>query len=401
MQVALAYGLKELGLDLPEARMLRAHGDALVPPLADPVAAVREALEVPLDFPALRQAFTPDDRVAVVVDDHLTFLPDLLVPILDHVHSAGVPLSAITLLTPPGADTSWSNLLSEPYRGMQLEVHDPAHRQRLSYLATTKAGRRIYLNRTVVDADQAVVLSRRDYDPILGYSGCEGSLYPLLSDAAALQEAAGQITTAAPGGEPWKAQREATEVAWLLGAPFMVQVIAGAGDELAGIIAGPASTGPEGQRRLDARWRVRVDQPADTVLAALGGNPARHSFSDLAHAASAAARVVKSQGRIILLSDSEPVLGPGAALLQQTEDPDRALSLLRQQTPSDHAAAFLWASAAQQARIYLLCNLPADIIEELFAVPLEQPEQVQRLLKGEGSILVLPDAHKTLAVVDT
>jgi hypothetical protein len=63
------------------------------------------------------------------------------------------------------------------------------------------------------------------------------------------------------------------------------------------------------------------------------------------------------------------------------------------------AAAFLWASAAARARIYLLSGLEPEIVEELFATPLDNAGQAQRLLAGAASCLVLEDAHKTMAVL--
>ena len=41
-------------------------------------------------------------------------------------------------------------------------------------------GRRLYLNRTLVDADFVVVLSGRDYDPLTGYAGAEAAIFPAL-----------------------------------------------------------------------------------------------------------------------------------------------------------------------------------------------------------------------------
>ena len=75
----------------------------------------------------------------------------------------------------------------------------PADRRGLSYLATTRRGRRIYLNRTAVDADQLVLLTRRSYDCRMGYAGGEGALFPALSDEAARQEAARQALLRCPG----------------------------------------------------------------------------------------------------------------------------------------------------------------------------------------------------------
>ena len=65
---------------------------------------------------------------------------------------------------------------------MRTEIHDPADRRKLAYLATTGAGRRVYLNRTLVDADFVIVLSGRDYDPLTGYAGAEVAVFPALSD---------------------------------------------------------------------------------------------------------------------------------------------------------------------------------------------------------------------------
>src|SRR5437588_504012 len=96
---------------------------------------------------------------------------------------------AITLLCPPTSEAcAGSEALTAELRQVRVEVHDPSDRKHLSYLATTRRGRRIYLNRTAVDADQLVVLARRSYDPLLGYAGSEGSLFPALSDEATLKE---------------------------------------------------------------------------------------------------------------------------------------------------------------------------------------------------------------------
>jgi nickel-dependent lactate racemase len=343
---------------------------------------------------------TPDDHVTIVVDEGLPHLADLLTPVLEHVTGAGISPDAITLLcAPPVTSQDWIEDLPEEFQDVRIEVHDPNERRKLAYLATTGRGRRVYFNRTAVDADQLVVVSRRGYDPALGYSGSEGTLYPALSDEATRQELAGQLSMAAPEEQAWPVRKEAAEVAWLLGAPFMVQVIEGPGEEVAHVLAGLADTGEEGQRLLNARWRVEVDRPADIVLAGVSTDPARQTFADLARALAVASRVVKPGGRIILLSGASPVLGPGADLLRQAEDAAGALALLRDKKPADLAAAFQWAHAAQQAAIYLLSAWPADTVEEMFAVPLDDASQVQRLLDTGGDCIVLADANKTLALV--
>src|SRR5262249_58527419 len=137
----------------------------------------------------LRRALTPDDHVTIVIDERLPRLADLLIPLLEHVSSAGVAPEAITLLCPPTSSRQpWLEELPEAFEEVRLEVHDPKDRRRLSYLATTRKGRRLYLNRSVVDADQVVVLSGRRSDPLLGQGGAAGAIYPALSDEATRRE---------------------------------------------------------------------------------------------------------------------------------------------------------------------------------------------------------------------
>jgi nickel-dependent lactate racemase len=399
MRIGIEFGRERLELEAPEGDRVSVHGPASAPPLPDPPAAIRDALESPLGFPALRRALTPDDHVVVVLDEHLPRLAELLTPVLEHVRQAGVAPEAVTVLSPPPASTQgWLDDLPDAFQDVHVEVHDPGNRRQLSYLATTRQGRRLYLNRTAVDADQLIVLSGRGYDPLLGYSGAEGTLYPALSDEATRQELYDQLSLAVPGSAPWPVRREAEEVAWLLGAPFFVQVIEGAGEAVAHVLAGLADTSGEGQRRLDAHWRGIVARRAETVVAGVSGDPARHGFADLAAGLAAAARVVKPNGHIVLLSQGTPTLPAAADLLRQAESPAQGLDLLRRHKPAGMTAAFQWAHAVQKARVYLLSGLPAETAEELFATPLDHAGQVQRLLDGGGSFLVLPDAHKTLAV---
>jgi nickel-dependent lactate racemase len=251
----------------------------------------------------------------------------------------------------------------------------------------------------MVDANQVIVLTGRGYDPLLGYSGAEGALYPALSDDVTRLEEYGPMTMAAPGPSPYRLQREAAEVAWHLGVPFLVQVIVGADSEIIHVLAGPVETSGEGQRLLDERWRVQVDAPADIVLAGVGGNPASHTFDDLARAFACAARVVKPQGKIILVTAARPVLGQQADWLRRADDPGTVLNAMLQHKAPDQQGIFLWASAAQQATLYLMSKLPSEIAEELFTTPVQNADEVQRLVAGNGSCLILPDAHKTMAVL--
>jgi nickel-dependent lactate racemase len=400
MRASIAWAEHSLELEIREHHLVPAQRAPIAPNLADPVQSLRDALEHPLDYPALRLALTPDDHVAVVVDEGVPHLARLLVPLLEHLRQARVQPGAITLICPPPSSAQpWLDELPDDFQDVHIEVHQPADRKKLAYLATTKKNRRVYLNRTAVDADQLVLLTRRGFDPLLGYSGAETALYPGLCDQATADEFRTQFDCQPPDAEPRPVQAEAREVAWLLGAPFFVQVIEGAGAAVAHVLAGPLESSPAGQRLLEARWRVEFERPADVVVASVVGNPALHTIDELARAFFTAARIAKPGGSIVLLSDITPELGPGFDFFRRHDDPALVQQLLLREKPPDLAAGYLWASAADQARLYLLSGLIDDVAEDLFAIPLQSPEQAQKLLAGETTCALLPDAHKTLAVL--
>lgn len=368
-------------------------------PVRDARAAVFEALDHPMGFEPFRRALTPDDRIALVVDESLPRLPDLIAGVLEYLAGAGIPPSAVTAISPPGSGQHWINDLPDTMADLQTEVHQPADRNKLSYLAATKEGHRIYLNRTLVDADQAVILSGRGYDPLLGYSGGVGSVYPGMADAESVRSLVPKLSPQTLPDGSWPVHAEALEVAWLLGSPFFVQVIEGTGDEIAGVVAGFADTAGEGADRLNDRWKAAAGEAADTVVVTLSGDPERHDFAALARAAATGARVVKPGGTVIILSEADPDIGRAADVLRRTDEPPEAVKVLFREKPADAGPAVQWAWAAGRAKLYLASEIRPTTVEEMFATPLSGPKDVQALLDAGGRTLIVPDAHKSWITV--
>jgi nickel-dependent lactate racemase len=399
MQVTVNFGRSRIELEAISSRVI---GGARPPDpgVADPPAAVRAALEAPFEYPALRRALTPDDHVTVVVDERLPGLAYLLVPILEHLTRAGVAAHAVAILVPPSTTGQrWIDDLPDEFQEARVEVHDPTNRKRLRYLATTRGGRRLYLNQHVVDADQVVVLSGRRYDPVTGCSGAEGAIFPDLADAETRTELGSNGRLIVPDDEPWPAMKEAIETSWLLGAPFFVQIIEGSGDGVAAVVAGTTEASVEGRSRLDSRWLQRIPGAADVVVASVSGDPARHTFDDLAAAAACAARVVRPGGRIVLLSEVAAAPGPAFDLLRGVDDPGELASRLGPNPEVEQLPVARWAIAADHARLTVLSKINPEAVEELSATPLQDAGQTQRFLDAGGTCLFLDDAHKALATL--
>jgi nickel-dependent lactate racemase len=402
-EIELHAGKLDWSFDLPDGSLVTVQPRVPIhAPLADVRAAVWDAFENPyrLDFP-LRRAFTPDDRIALVVDEHLPQIGLLVTETLKYLSSAGIGPDSVTILTAPSTGlNAWIDELPDEFADVHTEVHQPGDRKNLSYLATTKKGKRVYLNRTLVDADQIVVISGRRYEPLLGYGGCEGSIYPALCGGETREGIGEDLNFQAPTLAPTKSRAEAAEIASLLGSTIYLQVVEAAGDGISNIIAGLINSSDEGIRLLDDRWRFTLGEPVDVVLAVVGGNYWSHEFDAVAYAAANAARAVKEDGVIVVVADGEPSLGESMELLRGAEEPKAALRLLRDKKPGDLAAAFAWTSAAMHARIYLASGLRPELVEEIFATPILSPGELQRLLNIGGICLFLPDAQKSMIVVE-
>jgi nickel-dependent lactate racemase len=400
----IAWGPHSEDFDLPEDRLAktdRAVPRAVPPVVTDLAAAVTAALETPFEFPSLRRALTPEDHVVIVLDPALHAPARFLTPLLRYLREARIDPAAVTILClSADQDQLWVDDLPDEFQEVRIETHNPGDRKALAYLATTQAGRRIYLNRTAVDADQVVVLTRRGYDSLLGHAGGPGVLYPGLSDNETWQEIRSHLSMRSPQSTHWKVKQEADEVCWLLGAPFFVQVIEGPGDTVSRIVGGTLESCREAERLMDADWKVALDEPVDLAIATITGEPAHQTLVEMARALAHASRLVKPSGRVVLLCDIEPELGPSAQIIRDEEEIHIARHRLHDEKPPDLEAGYLWITAAEKAKLYVLSQMSPDTIEEMFATPLDKASQIERLAKGAESFIVLPDAHKTFTLLN-
>lgn len=391
----IRFAEEELTLSLPDGVLRRPVGGMPVQPLPDVRAAAAAALAEPLEFPSLYRALTPDDHIAIVVREELAGVAGLLDAVMEQLERAGVSRAAVTLVVPPRAFPQGSDWRG-PHADLALEVHEPATASRLAYLASTKAGRRIYLNRTVVDADQVVFISRVGFDPLFGYSGGLTELFPLLSDQATRHEFFQRPSQMRSGQAHGPAEAEAEEVGWLLGLPLFIQALETCQDQLSHVVAGTAA--PVRARTcalLDRQARFSAGN-ADLVIATLTGTGLRQTLGDVAAALETASRVVRPGGRIVVLSRARPELSAGFEMLRAAPTPERGLSQARQADTPDAVSVWQWLCALQHAKVTLLSGLTAEVAEELFVTPMDDPGQLAKLVQAAETVLLIPDAHRCL-----
>jgi nickel-dependent lactate racemase len=400
----LHYGLdSSLELEIPADRLVAECRSPAGGRVADIGQALASALDEPLGFPPLAKAIVPQDRVTVALEPGLPQAAEIVAGIVDYLCRAGAEASDITILrtqddVEAGAEDPRSRLNGLGAGQVGLETHQPDDRSQLMYLAATRKGRPIYLNRTLCDADVVVPIGCLRPDPAIAYHGVFGGLYPTFSDTKTLARFRNPHLVE-PGNELIaKARHEVDIVGWLSGTQFAIQVLPGGEDTVLALFAGDASAVYEqGRESSNATWLYTVPRRADLVICAIPGGAAQQTWDNLGRALAAALRVVTEGGAIVLCTDLAKPPGPAVQGLVNAEDLSAALHHIFKQRATDTLAATELAAAMERARIYLLSRLEAEFVEDLGIAPVEEAEDIVRLAGRSESCIVLANAQYAVA----
>ena len=394
MLIAVPFQEESLTFEVPDDRVAGVWEGPPAVPAGEVARRIGEALERPREFPALRQAVVPGDRVIIPIDPTVPEAGAILAAMAGVLASAGVEPGNVTVVPSGPLPTG---VVPE---GMTAIAHDPDDRTEIAYLAATTGGRRVYLNRNLTDADLVIPVGRLGFDPVLGHGGPWGVIYPGLSDAETLR-AFRALAAADRDPEAGNlAFAESTEVSWLLGCQFHVGVVPAASGGLAEVVAGlEGAVRSAGIAAADAAWTFRPAGRAELVVAGVGGPGRAATLDDLAGALTAAERLVRHGGKIVVLSRVAGPLGPSFQRLLGADGGRPGPATLRgSEGEADYPAALQVARALARADVYLLSALPEQEVEDLGMVPLGRPEEARRLVALSPSTLFLAHADRTRTV---
>lgn len=173
MREQIVFGDSWITAELPDDTHLVPPGISIpLEPVPDLAAAVRAALDEPLDLPSLREAARGANRVTVAFDDPTVpcFAPLWTVAlheILSDLQSAGVPEEGITLLCAnalhrKSTHSELARLIGQELVGRfgeRLLCHDAEDPDGIAEIGRTPNGFQVDLNRLVVDSDLVIYLN--------------------------------------------------------------------------------------------------------------------------------------------------------------------------------------------------------------------------------------------------
>lgn len=389
-EFSLAFGSKVWEFNLRDQQVVCEFSPNLKTPQSNIPQLIRNALSQPVGYPELKRAITPDDRIAIVLVDQFNGFLDILVAVLEHIAGAGVAMENVTLVCLACTDSdSWVENLPDEYNEIKIEVHNPDNKKSHAFLTSSDEIGKLYLNRTIIEADQIVVLGKRQYDPYFGISGAEADLFPALANSEVISTCSKEVLGEDANSDLGKQQ--AIKVAWLLGAPYFVQVLEGANGSVEEIFAGADEANRFAEKKLDEIWKQDSTSTFGLVIALVGGPDEKIGFVQLCRALVCAKRIVKKNGVIVLLAQAEFNLGDIKKQLEMKSmgKSEAAFSLV-----PPHLIKH-WVDAASHGKVYVSTFEGKDDIGRLLALPLRSAQELCDLASNADGVAIIRDAHKS------
>jgi nickel-dependent lactate racemase len=418
LNVQLAYGTTGLSLDLPEDRttVIRPR---FRPAHPNPLAALKEALQRPIDSPPLRQLARPGSKVAISVCDITRAQPRkvMLRAILEELEGTVSPEDLTILIatgthrgnTPSEIERMLGADILNRYRVVNHVARDPST---LVDLGVMGRGVPVSLNREWIAADLRITTGFVEPHFFAGFSGGPKMVAPglagietvlTLHDASRIGHP--MATWGVTEGNP--VHDDVRAIAAATGVGFALDVVLNGDQEISAVFGGELFSMHRAACAMAREVAMQaVDRPFDVVVTSNSGYPLDQNLYQLVKGLSAAARVVKPGGLIICVGecrDGIPDHGSYAEILRSRKSIDEILALI--ESPGyrvpDQWQVQIQAKVQRHGRVLVHADgVSADELRAAHLSPVDDIETAVRDALGVAGktarVCVLPEGPQTI-----
>ncbi len=419
MHTTIAYGKNGLTLNLPDdVQVLKSKFCAGLP---DEAAALQHALRNPIGSEALSQRVKAGDKVVITHSDITRATPNerILPVLLAELAQAGVKQTDITLINAlgthrPQTEAELRRMLGEAivdnYRCMQ---HDAFDDENLVAYGSTSLGHPLRLNRCLQAADLVIVTGFIEPHFFAGFSGGPKGILPALAGYESVLTNHGAEMISHPkatwginqGNPVWEEMREA---ALKLPNLFLLNVTMNEARQISGVFAGHVIEAHQsGTDFVRQTAMVAVDEPFDIVITTNSGYPLDQNVYQAIKGVSAASRIVRKGGAIVMAAACEEGLPDNsgyARLLAGASSPKEVLHQIL--TPGfsapDQWTVQIQAQIQQDVDVYLFSEgLTTAQIQAALLLPMEDIQQQFGAIRAKYGprVCVIPEGPQTIAYV--
>jgi nickel-dependent lactate racemase len=278
---------------------------------------------------------------------------------------------------------------------VKFVVHDPDDEQNLCWVGASKRGESIVINRTIFDADLVLPIGCAR----INGRGVFESLFPQFSNSEAIRRYRTPTQIESPA-ERASRLRETNEAGWLVGVSMVVEVVPGAGESAAHVLAGePRAVARVSQQLSEQQWSMESPQQVSLMIATLSGSPESQTWANVGRALATAEQLVEEGGAVAICSNlSEP---PGHSLgrLIGNADLEAAERRISNDHDSDSWPALKLARALQRGPVYFLSQLSDETVEDLGLAPIENIDDLVRLAERYESFAIVEDSQNVVVTL--
>lgn len=422
MKILLPYGRTSIPVDLPDEYDVTCIEPVFVPPITDPAAALKAALESPIACSSLASRAHPSSRVGIIFNDITRATPSSLILHAILKQLGHIPKENIILFNALGTHRANSteelrkmldDELVDNYRIVQNNCFDPSSQ---ICLGTTHLGHPIWLNRELYKCDLKILTGFIEPHFFAGFSGGGKAVMPGMGGLSTIMDnhnaemiSHPQSTWGITTGNPiWE---EVNEVANRVGNTFLVNVTLNKNKEITGIYCGDLNKAHQlGCVAVKNTAMHPVTAAFDIVIATNSGYPLDMNLYQSVKGMSVAAQVVRPGGAIIIAaqcSDGLPEHGLYARLLCAHQHPRQVLDdiLSASELRHDQWQVQVQVMIQLKADVYVYSDLSERQIRNALLIPCPQIEKtLTELIAKYGPharICVLPEGPQTIPYIET
>jgi nickel-dependent lactate racemase len=422
MIIELPYGTSHLQLNLPERYNLSIIEPVFTPALRQPPGSILESLRHPVASPALSELIKPADRVGIIFSDLTRPTPNHLILPVILSEIAQVPKQNIILFDALGSHRKNTPgelrlmLGDEIIDNYQVVQNDAFEQSTQVNLGRTSFGHEIWINRDVLACDRIILTGFIEPHLFAGFSGGTKAIVPgmagistILGNHSARMIAHPNSTWGVTQGNP--IFEEIAEIGEKIENCFLVNVTLNKEKEISAVFSGSVKEAhARGCAFVKDRAMVPVRHPFDIVITTNSGFPLDLNLYQSVKGMSAAAKIVKQGGAIILVSecrDGLPDHGLYGSLLRASRTPGELLAriLASKQDLQDQWQAQIQAMIQLKAEVYVFSGgLSEDQIRSALLEPVSDigalvGALVERFGR-EAEICILPEGPQTIPYIE-
>jgi len=421
MKIKLDYGKTGLDIRLPDYLNIDIVEPKYREGLPDQAAAIEEALNKPINSKPLRNLVTQSGTVGIVFNDITRPTPyKIILPILLQ-ELGNIPNERILLFNATGThrantEAELREMLGDEvlrrYRIIQNDALDqPSHKS----VGTTSSENEIWLHKEYLDCDTRILTGFIEPHIFAGFSGGGKAVMPglalletVLRNHSVKNVDQLKATWGITSGNP--IYEEIRQAASLVPPSFLLNVALNRKKEITAVFAGDFRKSHEqGCAYVKKNAMAAVEKPYDIVITSNSGYPLDLNVYQTIKGMSAAARIVRKGGSIVVVADcwdGIPDHGEYSKLLSEADSYESLLRTIRQEGFFRHDMwqIQLHGLILQKADVYFHShNLSDEQIKRALLKPCSKVEEtVEELLHKYGrdaSICILPVGPQTIPYI--